>query len=659
MTSKDRLKNWQMHPPRNAARQLAVPEQNILISPVPHLLENNFPPTEDEVQSIQEIFSLAKYEERGLNKFARSVPRYTSSTQDAIYRETQKLRQNVQEFIHKHERLLSPLLSLPSELLPLIFVHCLPNLEPTWSNQRPTWKNRPLDVFRLSQVCQRWRIIALDTPQLWTILGFVNLIDPESSSTTAIGNRQQTLKPKSPNTYVEFLQEILNRSKGQGLCLWLYASPAIAYNTFRDPFVGLLAMQASRIVTLTMISSPTTVNTFCALCEAGRSGPGSITFPRLRRLVLDLGGNHNADREIHGFAHTPALKDVTVMGTHPLRLSLPWSQLRAYSETAATRGSRGNLNDVLSLAKNLERLDVANLQYDILPRSADTIGISQQASIPAKVIHVRLNFPPHNLHEQSISALLTHFYYPAIQTLRIELSYCDIPGIFLTVVNVRYPHLSTPFANLKKLYYRSREFDPSNFLSFLRLCPSLEVLDMELYPHTALSSTFLWTYYSSNFTSRDILFPALKQLLIHTNFSPLNFRTRNQMFSLLKDATHTLRDKLNRIPSLNVQLILQDDGLFLLSNARAYLNDWTTTFTSQYHDPIPLSRWCRELHEQIPPLKSPRIPRRGSGNHTCTFRFSVVRLHTILADIEKHELEVCELRNLYVGNIGPLYLQTF
>lgn len=62
-----------------------------------------------------------------------------------------------------HKRLVSPLWRLPTEVLSIIFVHCLP--EDKYLN--PELKLAPI---LLTRVCRQWREVAVGTPSLWCSL---------------------------------------------------------------------------------------------------------------------------------------------------------------------------------------------------------------------------------------------------------------------------------------------------------------------------------------------------------------------------------------------------------------------------------------------------------------------------------------------------------
>ncbi|KAH7887193.1 hypothetical protein F5I97DRAFT_2060025 [Phlebopus sp. FC_14] len=71
-------------------------------------------------------------------------------------------RTRVQESQRFHRALMSPIRRLSPEILAEIFCHCLPENPPI-----PHAKTIPLVLTR---VCQRWRSIAMATPQLWSSL---------------------------------------------------------------------------------------------------------------------------------------------------------------------------------------------------------------------------------------------------------------------------------------------------------------------------------------------------------------------------------------------------------------------------------------------------------------------------------------------------------
>ncbi|KAJ7080940.1 hypothetical protein B0H15DRAFT_855580 [Mycena belliarum] len=74
----------------------------------------------------------------------------------------------------EHERLLAqsdsivyPVLSLPPEVVSLIFIRCIPSGSPVY----PSPIEAPL---LLTQICRQWREIAIDTPELWQSIALLD-----------------------------------------------------------------------------------------------------------------------------------------------------------------------------------------------------------------------------------------------------------------------------------------------------------------------------------------------------------------------------------------------------------------------------------------------------------------------------------------------------
>ncbi|KAG2057494.1 hypothetical protein BDR06DRAFT_1005123 [Suillus hirtellus] len=76
--------------------------------------------------------------------------------QTQLLEKTDKITQSM----NLHKGLLSPLWRLPNEVLPLIFVHCLPTHHHMWPTSR-------LAPMLLTKICRRWREVATNMPRLW------------------------------------------------------------------------------------------------------------------------------------------------------------------------------------------------------------------------------------------------------------------------------------------------------------------------------------------------------------------------------------------------------------------------------------------------------------------------------------------------------------
>lgn len=69
--------------------------------------------------------------------------------------------------LRSEHNLLIPFARLPSEIMSIIFKHCV-NHRPTWQPQsRMAWLN-------VTQVCRQWRTIALNSASIWSLIDFTN-----------------------------------------------------------------------------------------------------------------------------------------------------------------------------------------------------------------------------------------------------------------------------------------------------------------------------------------------------------------------------------------------------------------------------------------------------------------------------------------------------
>jgi hypothetical protein len=119
----------------------------LLVSPVPSLLGTNACPTSAESVAVR---SMLLDTEAELLAFDHDI-----DLLEAVLEQRRQGRQALQKFRDTHATLFSPINRLPAELLTEIF-HLL------------TWEAS--DVSVVAAVCNRWRILALSTPQLWSTI---------------------------------------------------------------------------------------------------------------------------------------------------------------------------------------------------------------------------------------------------------------------------------------------------------------------------------------------------------------------------------------------------------------------------------------------------------------------------------------------------------
>ncbi|KAL0572446.1 hypothetical protein V5O48_009515 [Marasmius crinis-equi] len=110
--------------------------------------------------------------------------------------EAEKLR--IGGIVEEYRSILRPVLRLPPELLSRIF--SLASEKPaTYDSRRPSSSLNPSKPpWVLSQVCQSWRALALDTPSLWSSVSF-NFIPNRGSTLRAQSHRLQLQLQRSAN----------------------------------------------------------------------------------------------------------------------------------------------------------------------------------------------------------------------------------------------------------------------------------------------------------------------------------------------------------------------------------------------------------------------------------------------------------------------------
>ncbi|KAG2087523.1 uncharacterized protein F5147DRAFT_527038, partial [Suillus discolor] len=77
-----------------------------------------------------------------------------------LHEQLVKKKDKINQSMELHKGFVSPLWSLPDEILSNIFVHCLPN------DKHLSLAQNEAPVL-LTRVCQKWRKVAVNTSELW------------------------------------------------------------------------------------------------------------------------------------------------------------------------------------------------------------------------------------------------------------------------------------------------------------------------------------------------------------------------------------------------------------------------------------------------------------------------------------------------------------
>ncbi|KAI5885890.1 uncharacterized protein SCHCODRAFT_02477270, partial [Schizophyllum commune H4-8] len=122
------------------------------------LLSSNRTPTDDERQEAVSLLQIWSTE-------AAVLAAKVQALQAELAQESVKLKE-IQERIRLHSSIVSPLRSVPAEILQHIFRYTLPESH----NALLSPDEAPIILTR---VCRVWRVVALSTPELWSSIHIV------------------------------------------------------------------------------------------------------------------------------------------------------------------------------------------------------------------------------------------------------------------------------------------------------------------------------------------------------------------------------------------------------------------------------------------------------------------------------------------------------
>ena len=633
-------------------------------SPVPHLLTSNSPPSADERNLIHTALIRAREEERFLG-----VPSFHHHPEDdSSDPEFSQLGQ-LQTFIGIHEQLISPLRSLPPELLSLIFSFCLPHVE----DLSKGWEKLP--AFNIVQVCRRWRTIGLDTPSLWTVLPRIEL---NAKTAVVPGSRLK----RSHQRRLAFLEETLRKSKDK--LLWLDVKADDDYLRVQQPIIDILAREAHRWGGFVIYSQLVTLNSICSAQRALQTAPGP-PFPRLQILGLHL-INVLLSSEVSWFSQIPNLQELTISGLiNPQNIDVPHGQLRLYHEECICRGTtRVTLNDVLKCSsETLESLEVFMMDRSPWPFTRPVIV--------EKLKHLKIRSDP----RASSTKLLNDLVIPSVEHLSFEQDFGSPFPHLLALIrrSVNYRQRLHP---LKSLHLRVTINIPGQLKSFLRKTPQVVTLEISMPPPkdllalVAIESRVIAS--NRGVIVRDLSFQFVPELKFITFYSNLqNVIGRESVLLSIAHARfihhntvcHTHRNctpELHKVESLR---LLFDDHTNVYASL-GLLNKWNTTGTATIvHDsrsgtplssrsstfpssgslPIPggsLEAWRSELRHELPEIREFRWRGERSRHKGKLNTAFLERLDGIFTGIENYNASPGKaLNEIYVRSSRSLSLPTY
>ncbi|KAJ3572784.1 hypothetical protein NP233_g2850 [Leucocoprinus birnbaumii] len=542
------------------------PHLRLLRPPFPHLFHSNSVVSEEEYALIVQAVHRARLEATRLAEIECS-----EGDNEDLYRR----RLACEEFISKHEELLHWTRRLPAELLILIFICC------TEGNSIIPWN--------VSQVCRKWRSMALSTPQLWR----------------RVHVRYDWKDESAEKQYVRYLQtDYLKRSAGQSIIF-----PLIKHN--REPgyriFHALLE-HAERwgeaAVETLAYGDPTFSKDIYAL-------KGRLRFlnsfhlkvnevwpvPRLPLKIL---------REAPQLRHFHLdVSGCWVNGDTAAYLDWPWQQLTHL--TLDHRHSDVFHLDLLSHFDNLIYLSLTSLFFF----DTDSENLANVTFKACKYLQIDFSSIPDWNIDQDPQTLESQIHCPVLQHLHII--YPSLEGMEHMLFGIiRFFHLHAH--HLGSLHWQHHPLTPSNKpgggsilarvlreslpllqLKVLRLSESL--LTSYIYEDNAVS--YLCDTLHSLVNNRHI-FPSLRKLDIdlhlHTNRDaiPQICEALNRLALLEKTAVH---DAAYCRPLEMIRLTICRRGAYEIFNFSTGVFESRETHLTQWDILSELEGWSDELKD--------------------------------------------------------------
>ncbi|CAA7260777.1 unnamed protein product [Cyclocybe aegerita] len=279
-------------------------------NPFSHLLTSNAPPSHEEATQIREFIII--------------LEENVALLEGQFDEESNKTRANLSKTISEYRAVLSPIRTLPPEILEKILLE---------DRDYPFPQRQVHYPWGLSHVCRFWRGVVISSPHFWNIIAL-----------------DLSFKPKRMRSFETCMDVVLERSRNVGLYVAIYGSHDDDDNPSR--LLSILASHSERWANLFIMSGPETLMKLSSvkgrLSLLSRIG---ITF----LSIFGTQGKYDLDM----FAVAPKLRYALVAGSlgphlDTLHLPLPWSHLRAYEDHIGNRADQESL--IYSLSPRIEIL---------------------------------------------------------------------------------------------------------------------------------------------------------------------------------------------------------------------------------------------------------------------------------------------------------------
>ena len=438
-----------------------------------HLTTTNNPPLQQEFLDLKDTLDAVDFvkEVAALDTEIASLLR----TLDALHARRAKMETRVRAC----KSITSPLRRFPAELILEImdWATCVANGIDTVERETVSWYQTGIWVY--SQVCQRWRAIALSTPAFWSKLSIhLDAYTPP------------VYKQVIPS--IHRLEMILSRSADHLLSLKFYLS----YTMTDYDYNPTIATAHHLLVSLVKHSERwynASLTLPCNSLNQLRSVQNRI--PNLQCLTLQVDDDNDFvqflsvdDADIRHFRNAPALRKVEFEIPSMMSLSIPWSQI-----TECSVLSDANF-DFLSKVRVMHGLTSLVICWQDL-QDEDSF---QDGPLPIVLSSLR------KLEVMSSRGLVSNITLPALQELKVHITQLGPVTALIQRSGCRITELDF-FPN-----DRDETSDPST-LQFLRVIASVSVVDLSGEP---VSNIFQLCKFLVSPEEHDCLLPSLTKLIL-------------------------------------------------------------------------------------------------------------------------------------------------
>ncbi|KAL0568639.1 hypothetical protein V5O48_013347, partial [Marasmius crinis-equi] len=362
------------------------------------LSQNNAVPSSIIAQSCRNNLS-------GLADSISKIDKNIGRLEDTL-RLLQAERNRLLGYTQTYKQVVHPIRRVPAAILGETFLACVG--DPTDLGHFTIWKkpyqHNSLDKnepwWRLGQVCQRWREVALSHSNLWSYIA-IDLPKPGNLPSDAM---------------VSQLILQLQRSRSQPLTIALRSATKRPRSDYHS-ILTAICVHSSRWESIRLEFG---VNSIEMLRTMSRLVRGNI--PALSRLYLDLSrcptDAHN--NGLDAFALAPRLKTITVRGLNltPFMnlVSLPWSQITQFRYRCSSPETTSNLDFIVRMPHIETFVDQRCFGADL--NGHGTINVPS-----LRLLSLYNDYPQSRL--STFSKLLDRLSVDHLQDLRIIVS----PGI--------------------------------------------------------------------------------------------------------------------------------------------------------------------------------------------------------------------------------------